>query len=207
MIIHGKKTSIDDIRIVAEQKDGKLISSEYVNMNAPLTWECSLGHIFITSFNKVRHRNQWCPICGQKKGLMAMRQRFATDPSIRNKISKSHLTRLNKSQRFAGYNQREISSQIRDNLTGLFRLLSKHKRILQYTDCSFEELKAYIESKFLPDMTWENRGLYGWHIDHIIPLSVFDLTDETQIYKACHYTNLQPMWAKDNLAKGNKYGE
>lgn len=51
-------------------------------------------------------------------------------------------------------------------------------------------------------MNWDNRGLYGWHIDHIIPLS--SAKTEEEVYKLCHYTNLQPLWAKENLSKGNK---
>lgn len=70
--------------------------------------------------------------------------------------------------------------------------------------CSIEEFKLYLESKFQPDMSWDNYGLYGWHIDHIVPLANFDLTDPEQFKKACHYTNLQPLWAQDNLQKGDK---
>jgi hypothetical protein len=71
--------------------------------------------------------------------------------------------------------------------------------------CSIEELKVYLESKFLPEMTWNNYGKYGWHIDHIKPLSGFNLSNIEQLKEACHYTNLQPLWAKDNLSKGSKY--
>jgi hypothetical protein len=70
--------------------------------------------------------------------------------------------------------------------------------------CTIEFLKQYIESKFQPGMNWDNYGYYGWHIDHIIPLASFDLTNREQFLKACHYTNLQPLWAKDNISKGNK---
>jgi hypothetical protein len=70
--------------------------------------------------------------------------------------------------------------------------------------CSVEEFKSYLESKFQPGMTWDNHGIYGWHIDHIKPLSSFDLSDRKQMLEACHYTNLQPLWAQDNLSKGDK---
>ena len=70
--------------------------------------------------------------------------------------------------------------------------------------CSIEELKTYLESKFQPGMTWDNWSPTGWHIDHIVPLKSFDLTDREQLLRACHYTNLQPLWAKGNLKKSNR---
>jgi hypothetical protein len=71
--------------------------------------------------------------------------------------------------------------------------------------CTVPELKQHLESKFKDGMTWDNYGLYGWHIDHIRPLASFDLTDQKDFLKACHYSNLQPLWAKDNLSKGSKF--
>lgn len=78
----------------------------------------------------------------------------------------------------------------------------KSMRTLELLGCSAAELASHIQSLFLPGMTWENRGRHGWHIDHIVPLSKFDLSDPAQQAAAFHYTNLQPLWAKDNLSKG-----
>ena len=69
--------------------------------------------------------------------------------------------------------------------------------------CTIDELKIYLESKFQSGMTWDNWTSDGWHIDHIKPLSSFDLTNREQFLEACHYTNLQPLWAKDNLLKSD----
>jgi hypothetical protein len=63
-------------------------------------------------------------------------------------------------------------------------------------------LKAYLEAKFKPGMSWDNYG--EWHIDHIIPLNDFELTIREQFLDAVHYTNLQPLWKAENLSKGIK---
>lgn len=68
--------------------------------------------------------------------------------------------------------------------------------------CSFNKLRAHIESLFKPGMTWKNRGYYGWHIDHIIPVSA--ARNKKELLKLFHYTNLQPLWAADNIRKSNK---
>jgi hypothetical protein len=69
--------------------------------------------------------------------------------------------------------------------------------------CSMTEFKNYILSKFQVGMTWDNWSNSGWHLDHIVPLSKFNLQDRQQFLIANNYTNLQPMWAKHNLSKGN----
>lgn len=66
--------------------------------------------------------------------------------------------------------------------------------------CSVEYLRGYLEAAFESGMTWENYGT--WHIDHIIPCASFDLTNIEAQKECFHYSNLQPLWAEDNLSKG-----
>jgi hypothetical protein len=82
---------------------------------------------------------------------------------------------------------------------------TKCDKTLELLGCSIAEFRKYIEEKFLEGMSWDNYGFYGWHIDHIKPCDAFDLTDPSQKKECFHYTNLQPLWASDNLSKGNKY--
>ena len=69
--------------------------------------------------------------------------------------------------------------------------------------CTIPELRVHIEKQFKPGMTWLNRK--EWHIDHIQPCSSFNLSDISEQYKCFHYSNLQPLWAKDNLSKSDHY--
>lgn len=68
------------------------------------------------------------------------------------------------------------------------------------------QLREYIETTFTDGMSWSNYGNSDgcWSIDHILPISSFDLTDSEQLKQANHYTNLRAMWHIDNLLKGNK---
>ena len=99
--------------------------------------------------------------------------------------------------------QKMIDSQ-RTRLRIALNQIEKSDETMNLIGCSAIELKEYLESKFTEGMTWENRGREGWHIDHIKPCSSFDLSDPEQQRECFHYTNLQPLWAKDNLRKGYK---
>lgn len=74
----------------------------------------------------------------------------------------------------------------------------------QLCGATLTEVRKHLEGLFQPGMNWENYGTWGWHIDHKIPCAAFDLHDLEQRRKCFHYTNLQPLWRKDNLEKGAK---
>ena len=79
---------------------------------------------------------------------------------------------------------------------------SKKEKTFDLIGCSPLQLKEYLEKQFRMGMTWENHGLFGWHIDHIIPIS--SAKNDEELKKLCHYTNLQPLWALDNIRKRDK---
>ena len=79
--------------------------------------------------------------------------------------------------------------------------ISKKNKTFDIVGCSPEFLKQHLEKQFTEGMCWELLGQHI-HIDHIIPLSSAKTEDE--LYKLCHYENLQPLWAEDNLKKSNK---
>lgn len=78
----------------------------------------------------------------------------------------------------------------------------KAKQMLDLIGCDKAQLVAHISSLFEPGMSWENYG--QWHIDHIMPCAAFDLMDPAQQVECFHYTNLQPLWAIDNLRKNSR---
>jgi hypothetical protein len=81
---------------------------------------------------------------------------------------------------------------------------NKSTSILNLIGCSLEELKNHLESQFTNGMSWENYKYDGWHIDHRIPCYRFDLSKVDEQKKCFNYSNLQPLWAKDNFSK-NRY--
>ena len=96
-----------------------------------------------------------------------------------------------------------LSELLRCRIRTAIKQNKKQGSAVKDLGCTLGELKRYLEEKFEVGMTWENHG--EWHIDHKKPLCTFDLSNREDFLKACHYTNLQPLWRKDNLEKGKKY--
>ena len=96
--------------------------------------------------------------------------------------------------------------KLKGNIRSLINLSIKNKgytkksKTYEYLGCSYEEFKNHLERQFSKSMTWQNAG--EWHLDHIYPVSL--AKDEDELIKLNHYTNFQPLWAIDNLKKGNK---
>jgi hypothetical protein len=97
--------------------------------------------------------------------------------------------------------KRALRQRVRVALLGI----AKSAPTMVLVGCTPDQLRAHLEAQFEPGMSWENYGLRGWHIDHIRPCADFDLMDPEQQRQCFHYTNLQPLWAEDNIQKGARY--
>lgn len=100
----------------------------------------------------------------------------------------------------------DINFRLAHNLRSrLYNAIKRDQKVgsaIKDLGCSIDELKIYIESKFIDNMSWENYG--EWEIDHIIALSTVNLMNREEFLKVNHYSNLQPMWKIPNIQKGNK---
>ncbi|MGH7974956.1 MAG: hypothetical protein ACREBR_05480 [bacterium] len=94
----------------------------------------------------------------------------------------------------------KLSMLLRVRLNMAIKRNQKKGSAVRDLGCSIPEFKKYIESKFYSNMTWDNHGMV-WELDHIIPLCKFDLTKRSQLLKAVHYTNLQPLMIPDHKKK------
>jgi len=120
----------------------------------------------------------------REKSRQYKNMKYGTDPEY--KLMSNYRSRLGKALRSQG--------------------VRKANKTRELIGCSILELKSHIESLFTENMNWTNHG-YGskkWHVDHIIPCSFFDLSDQTELKQCFHYSNLRPLWQADNLKKSDK---
>jgi hypothetical protein len=96
-----------------------------------------------------------------------------------------------------------LSQILRNRIFQALKGKSKSKNTMKLLGCDIEKLWNHLEKKFKPGMTRYNHGL--WHVDHIRPCASFDLKKPKQQFICFHYTNLQPLWASENILKGAKY--
>lgn len=98
-----------------------------------------------------------------------------------------------------------LSNRLEKNIRGrIWFALRKGKkcaRTRELLGCSIDYFKTHIEAQFQPGMTWDNYGPEGWHIDHIYPCAAFDLSKPEEQKKCFNYSNMQPLWAKENMKK------
>ena len=129
------------------------------------------------------------------KRMRTYRAKYRSANKEKHAVTQARL-RKNVQYRLADSLRKRLWNVLRDNKTALYAINN--------IGCTSKELQQYLEAQFVDGMNWDNWSRDGWHIDHIVPLASFDLTDRDQLLKATHFTNLQPLWAKENLSKGSK---
>ena len=147
-----------------------------------------------------------CMSCGQV-GKISGKKGIKLTSIQKNNISKGNYTWRKKQDPLyisATPLVKKIKHSLRSRLIKAIKFGEKGGSAVDDLGCTIKEFRLYVESLFQKGMTWDNWSLKGWHMDHIKPLSSFDLTNREELLKAVHYTNLQPLWAKDNLSKGSK---
>jgi len=115
----------------------------------------------------------------------------------RNQINKRKRDRIKTDINF------RLTINLRSRFKSVVKGINKSKSSLKLIGCSVEQLKQHLESNFVDGMSWDNYG--EWHIDHLRPCCSFDLTKLEEQRKCFNFSNLQPLWAKDNQSKGGKY--
>lgn len=105
--------------------------------------------------------------------------------------------------------QTDVEFKLKQNVSRRIReiLPLKTLRTNKYLGCSNFHIRNHLESQFTEGMTWDNYTTDGWHIDHRIPCSAWDLTNGFEVLCCFNWRNLQPMWGNENIKKNNKYNE
>jgi hypothetical protein len=146
-------------------------------------------------------------IIRRKQHALKLRQQPEHKEKSRE-YQRANRTRINKRMReyYKDPNKklrRTISTRILQAVKHGFTEGTKVASSMQLVGCTIDELRDHLESQFTDGMTWDNMGRGGWHIDHIIPCSFFDLTKPSHQKLCFNYQNLQPLWEKDNIIKAD----
>jgi hypothetical protein len=200
--LHWKDITDPKLREKMRKKEYYQNNKDILKVNHKNYWESNKENINAKSKNR-RDNNKDKEKIYHKKYREQNKSIIKEKKRIRYQKEKEKINRENKVR----YNQ-DVNFKLKCRLRHRVRMAIKNNykagSAVKDLGCTIEQLKQYLESKFQLGMSWDNHTIDGWHIDHIKPLSSFDLSDRKQLLEACHYTNLQPLWAKDNLTKNDK---
>jgi hypothetical protein len=125
------------------------------------------------------------------------------------RYSKNNREKINENKRKYKKKRREtdpvyaLTCVLRSRLNEVIKGQTKAATTMALLGCTVEEVKKFLQNQFVEGMSWDNRGT-AFHIDHMVPCASFDLSDAEQQRRCFHFTNLQPLFASENMSKGNK---
>lgn len=144
---------------------------------------------------KAMHRTRYLE---NREAILEYSARYRAD----NKDAKNNRDRLYVRERLKRDPLFRLIYAMRNRIFTAFRdkAISQRSKTNEILGCDWATLRKNIEAKFTGGMSWDNYG--SWHVDHIVPLA--SANTEAEIVALCHYLNLQPLWAADNIRKGAK---
>lgn len=171
---------------------------KHCNIDHPRTpefWSFQRGgkHI-LHCRTKARERNQ-----AYYHGDISKNREYQREWARKNQSKRSTY----KQKRYSSDIEYKLAENLRSRLAAALRGQYRTGSAVRDLGCSISELRQHLESQFSAEMNWDNHGTV-WHIDHILPLANYQLTDRGTLRRLVHYTNLQPLLALDNLSKGNR---
>jgi hypothetical protein len=149
---------------------------------------------------EINRKSSLKPSCRAKKKAYRIKMRDKFKGYQKSYLERHPERRKDSLDRYNKTPKARVAAAVRSRLRRA--LVSKSEPSRAYLGCTPEFFKKHIEAQFVARMTWENFG--KWHMDHIVPLSAFDLSDLRQVQIACNWTNIRPLWAKANLRKSGK---
>jgi hypothetical protein len=179
-----EKKKVSDRKCYLRNRDARILKAkEYREKNQEKLKAYFNSHYERNRGKIIQRAKQWAVDNAEKRKVyirVYTSKRAATDPKFR------------------------LTRNLRNRLWYAVRRNIKSASTIALIGCSGEELNAYLEKQFTAGMTWENYG--HWHVDHIRPCASFDMSRPEEQRICFHYSNLQPLWAKDNLEKSDTWG-
>jgi hypothetical protein len=149
--------------------------------------------------NNIRHYQN------HKKHYLDKGDKRRSDPAAKERMRK--YDREWKARERANNPEQRIRDSLRGRLRCVLKGIRKYVHLKDCLGCDIKVLISYIEGQWESGMSWENYGKKRgeWSVDHIKPMSAFNLTLKEEQLKCNHYTNLRPMWVIENCRKGDRF--
>jgi hypothetical protein len=151
--------------------------------------------------------NRYCNICckTEKKEYYINNKELVKEIHTSYRANNKEKIKVGMRLAMKKHRAKNLNYRLRDNIQTLLRYHIKNKtqRVIKYIGCTLQEYNDHISAQFKPEMNWDNYGTY-WEIDHIMPISSFNLSIPEEANKAFHFSNTQPLTIPENRKKSNK---
>lgn len=188
----------DQFYVCGKHKNKTYYRGECIECNRQ--FQKTTGKKYTQKYRKTEKYKQTKKTFRLSEEQIKKRKEYSQRPEVKARRSYLAATRLKERYKTDPLYKLKVTARAR-----LYEVLTRYKypkrgSIFHYLGCDIHTLKQHLELQFKDGMNWDNYG--DWHVDHITPLA--SANTEKELVKLFHYTNLQPLWGKENLSKGNK---